>query len=236
MEKNNGHKFKIILVNSITLLRLIGFFMLPFIYFHYDAGVCSIVTLCLFLTDFIDGFLARKLHASTLIGAFLDALCDKLLNIMSIVLIGITYDSMLFPLIVEISILYTSYATYRYGGNVKTIPIGKVKTFVLNVCVIVCFIFMAINKLNTSNKIILYLIHHTEGFINFFSSVTSVFCLITLLFYIKKYRETREDKNAIKIMKTKKKFKSKEELKKIAFDTKYYLKHKDESIMAQIYV
>ena len=95
---------------------------------------------------------------------------------------------------------------------------------------------MAINKLNTSNKIILYLIHHTEGFINFFSSVTSVFCLITLLFYIKKYRETREDKNAIKIMKTKKKFKSKEELKKIAFDTKYYLKHKDESIMAQIYV
>ncbi len=236
MQKNKCQKFKIILVNSITLLRLIGFFVLPIIYFHYDAGVCAIVTLCLFLTDFIDGFLARKLKASTLIGAFLDALCDKLLNIMSIVLIGITYENMLFPLIIEVAILYTSYETYRYGGNVKSLTIGKIKTFILNVCVIVCFVFLAINKLNTNNTIILYIINHTEVFINFFSSITSIFCLITLILYIKKYEETREDRNAIKIVKTKKKFKSKEELKKIAFDTQYYLKHKDESIMAQLYI
>ena len=127
MKKNKMQMLKIILVNSITLIRFIGFFTLPFIYFYYDAGICAIVTLCLFLTDFIDGFLARRLHASTLLGAFLDALCDKLLNIMSIILIGITYESMLFPLIIEASILYTSYETFRYGGNIKTYYYRNIK-------------------------------------------------------------------------------------------------------------
>ena len=39
-----------------------------------------------FLTDFIDGFLARKLHVQSFFGSLLDALSDKAFGIVCLVL------------------------------------------------------------------------------------------------------------------------------------------------------
>ena len=60
---------EIVFVNLITLTRLIGAIALPFIYCFKGAGNCALITLILFATDAIDGFLARTLHCSTFFGS-----------------------------------------------------------------------------------------------------------------------------------------------------------------------
>jgi len=63
----------------ITLSRL--FFIYPIYKAILLKGWMSAVlyTVCAGITDFIDGFIARKLQQTTILGAFLDALVDKVL-------------------------------------------------------------------------------------------------------------------------------------------------------------
>ena len=103
MKKEVPRKLKLIFVNTITLIRLIGALLLPFIYHKYGASIVSLSIIIIFLTDAIDGFLARKLNVSTFFGSMLDGLSDKLLNVISFVILGLEYDIMLTPLILEIS-------------------------------------------------------------------------------------------------------------------------------------
>ena len=109
---------ELVFVNLITTTRLLGAFALPFIYVYHGPSVCALITIILFLTDAIDGFLARRLKISTFLGSMLDAFSDKLLNGISFIILGIEYNIMFAPLILELSILYTNYSTYRFGGNV----------------------------------------------------------------------------------------------------------------------
>ncbi len=95
---------ELIVINSITALRLIGSFMLPFLYNKYGASFTSIIIIILFLTDLIDGFLARKLNCSTFFGSIMDAFCDKLLYFSAYIILGLICNCMFAPLIIEIAI------------------------------------------------------------------------------------------------------------------------------------
>ena len=65
--------------NFITLIRMaiIPFFVLAVIEHEFRLAVWTFVVAG--LTDTLDGFLARYLHARSLIGAYLDPIADKLL-------------------------------------------------------------------------------------------------------------------------------------------------------------
>ena len=76
--------------NVLTLLRIgiipvfIIIFFLPFVWAHYLAALLFALA-C--LTDWLDGFLARKLEQSSSFGAFFDPVADKLLVSASLLLL-----------------------------------------------------------------------------------------------------------------------------------------------------
>ncbi len=236
MRKDTIKKIELVIVNSITITRLLGAFALPFIYYYYGSSTFAFWTIILFLSDFIDGFLARTFKISTFFGCAMDALSDKLLNASAFILLSIQNRSLFLPLIIEIAIMYTVYSTYRYGGNIKSTKIGKIKTVVLDICIILCFIILSLPKYNISNKIFDYLILNTTNFINILSSIITIACIIALLDYIKLNSISRKNPLANEIKNTKKTKKEFSILIKDAFNTEYYSKHKNESILRQFYV
>ena len=226
---------ELVLVNAITLCRLFGALFLPIAYHLYGINFIALVTIFLFITDAIDGFLARRLKISTFFGCSMDALSDKVLNATLFILLGIEYRYMIPPLIIEILILYISYLTYKNGGNVKSTKTGKIKTIILDVCVILSLILLSIPKLNIDGKVTKYIISNTDFYIIILSSIITISCLIALLDYIKRYKNARFNPKYIKVKKRKKTGKSFKEIITRSFDIEYYSKHKDESIMDQLY-
>lgn len=79
------------LPNSITLSRLL---MIPLIIFFYLADfipfgrlVAAILFLVACLTDFLDGYVARKYNKVTTLGKFFDSIADKVLVMTGLILI-----------------------------------------------------------------------------------------------------------------------------------------------------
>ena len=68
---------ELVIVNLITLTRLVGALLLPLIYIKYGPSICAIWTIVLFATDAIDGFLARTLKISTFFGSAMDGISDS---------------------------------------------------------------------------------------------------------------------------------------------------------------
>lgn len=76
--------------NLLTILRVllipvfIGLFYLPFSWSYWAAsGVFALAS----ATDWLDGYLARRLGQSTPFGAFLDPVADKLMVAVALVLL-----------------------------------------------------------------------------------------------------------------------------------------------------
>jgi CDP-diacylglycerol--glycerol-3-phosphate 3-phosphatidyltransferase len=78
------------LPNKLTILRII---MIPFFIaaFYLPESYAWVVTSLLFLvayaTDYVDGWLARKLDQITVFGKFMDPIADKLLTISALVML-----------------------------------------------------------------------------------------------------------------------------------------------------
>jgi CDP-diacylglycerol--glycerol-3-phosphate 3-phosphatidyltransferase len=78
------------LPNILTLLRigLIPFFVL---FFYLDIANANLITAVVFalaaFTDWLDGYLARKMEVTSALGAFLDPVADKLMVAAALILI-----------------------------------------------------------------------------------------------------------------------------------------------------
>lgn len=218
------------------MIRLIGAFILPFIYFKHGVNYASIYIIILFLSDAIDGFLARLLNASTFFGSSLDALSDKLLNAVSFIILGIEYNILLAPLAIEVAIMYTSYSTYRYGGNVKSSVTGKIKTIVLDIAVIFIFLLLSLTNFNITYSFLLKIMDYTNIIIYVLSFIIIMAGLIALVNYIGINKEARLNPNCMNIKYKNKKRKIFKQIIKEFFDIDYYKKYKNESIMKQLYI
>lgn len=135
-------KNKKIVIGMLTFARIIG---IPFIGMFSGVGKFIFVNF-LFITDYLDGYLARKYEVSTKTGALLDLIADKLL--VSFLLITAYFQGDLSLLLVvliigrEVLSMVLRYVhNARGGGLIPASIYGKFKTALQ----FVAFDFMLLN-------------------------------------------------------------------------------------------
>ena len=136
----NNNMLSINIPNLLTLLRIL---LIPvFIVCYYLPNTLGyVITTGIFtfacLTDWLDGYLARKLHQESRFGAFLDPVADKLIVVVALVLLVQSYGTALLsiPAVIiisreiVISALREIMAKYGSSKYVAVAYVGKVKTF-----------------------------------------------------------------------------------------------------------
>jgi CDP-diacylglycerol--glycerol-3-phosphate 3-phosphatidyltransferase/cardiolipin synthase len=127
------------LPNNLTLVRivlipvLVLVFLLPF---EWARILCALIFIVAAITDWLDGYLARKLDQSTRFGEFLDPVADKLIVVTALVLLVYADQRflVLLPALViigreiAISALREWMAQLGEQGKVKVNSYGKLKT------------------------------------------------------------------------------------------------------------
>jgi len=126
--------------NVLTAFRIV--LTLPFLYL-VKQGLFSLALLVFFtasLTDFLDGFVARRFNQQSALGRFLDPLADKLLTTATYIVMAIPHPGfpsipvwLAFSVVIrDVVILIGSLLIYlitRFKGFTPTL-LGKVNTFV----------------------------------------------------------------------------------------------------------
>lgn len=138
--KKFGSKKDVLIVNSITALRFLGSFLVIPI-FKFIGGMSAAIFSAIFLlTDFIDGFLARRLNSSTFFGALFDGITDKMFGIISfLLLMAINPIAFSLPLLLEFGIILAQNKKFNNDKNIKSNIIGKIKTWVLGFSIVGAF-------------------------------------------------------------------------------------------------
>lgn len=119
------------IVNAITYSRIIG---IPFLFLIRENSILLfIIASLMFITDFFDGFLARKWNVTSTRGAILDLIADKFLVIVLLVYGVIFYEVniILCILIVfrEIYSMVIRFNTMKKGNDlISASLVGKTKT------------------------------------------------------------------------------------------------------------
>lgn len=144
----------LLMPNLLSLLRIV---LVPlFLYFIFIPTVqhrmwALLVFIVAAITDFFDGWLARKLHQESEMGKFLDPLADKFLVIAA--LIAFLFLDPLIPLwmiviIIARDILITlmRYLAIKKGASLRTSSFGKVKTAFQMISIIVIIMVFVFRK------------------------------------------------------------------------------------------
>lgn len=136
------------LANAVTISRIA---MIPVVMLLYSAAfpghlwwAAAVFTIASF-TDWLDGYLARRMNQTSEFGAFLDPVADKLLVSLVLVLLVQSYDSIWFvvpvALIIGREILISALREWMANRGkrevVKVAFAGKLKTTVQMIAIII---------------------------------------------------------------------------------------------------
>ena len=234
-------KLKLLIINFLTLIRIIGVILIIPIYHRFGGYYVGILTFICYLTDSLDGILARKWHASTFFGALFDGTADKLFTIMNFVVLYLITPYALISIILELLIILTQFIKFKKKLNLKSNIIGKCKVWFLAICVVLTFFLSDIshmpllsveikNNLMSFNPSILYLILLSPAII------MEIFTLISYILEIiapKKIKRLNVKHNEMIVPELKNKTKW-ERFKYIWLNPEFYDKHKNDSNLRKI--
>jgi CDP-diacylglycerol--glycerol-3-phosphate 3-phosphatidyltransferase len=140
------------LANQLTILRVlliplfVAIFYLPFIWcYPLSAAIFALAA----LTDWLDGYIARKYNQTTAFGAFLDPVADKLMVVVALVLLVEVHASAWFAIPatviicreIVVSALREWMAELGKRASVAVSYIGKFKTTAQMASIIVLLFF-----------------------------------------------------------------------------------------------
>ena len=153
--------------NLLTLSRgLAPIVIIPAILFNKLYFVIILLNIFV-LIDFLDGKIARKYNLVSEFGVKLDAVCDKIFAISLIIPAIINHGIFIFNFVMEIAISYTNLLSYTKGNNPRSTIIGKIKTALLSLTLILAYI-------PNMNNLVIFI----------FSLITIICQVITLIKYI----------------------------------------------------
>ncbi len=231
----NKKKFNFLITNFVTLLRVIGIFALIPVYKIYGGFTTFMLSASCFLTDCIDGLMARELKSSTFFGSLFDALSDKAFLVINMILLMKISPLAIIPIIFELGIAYVQSVKYNKGMNIKSNMLGKVKMWVAGIVISLSYLLVDktfLNYLGTSLAIKMNELNEIKLFsVLFIPLVLSE--ILTLGSYVKEYSDENK-KMTPEFIKTKEEEEKKVEeeisnvsFKKIMFEHEYYEKYKD---------
>lgn len=151
------------LPNKLTVCRValvpifVAFFLINSIPYNYMLALVVFVVAS--ITDFFDGYIARKNNLVTDFGKFLDPLADKVLVISAMLcFIDVGFCSSV-PVIIVITreFMVTSLrliSASQNGNVISASMVGKVKTVVQMVVVILILLLCAINELGFAINVV----------------------------------------------------------------------------------
>lgn len=123
--------------NRLTLGRILVIPLILVLYpldFRFTDGICVILFMAAAITDYLDGYLARKHNEVSVLGALLDPVADKML--MATALVVLAHAKQLPPLIAGVllcrDVLVSGLRMVALEQNFKleVNQFGKIKTFV----------------------------------------------------------------------------------------------------------
>ncbi|MDO8909824.1 MAG: CDP-diacylglycerol--glycerol-3-phosphate 3-phosphatidyltransferase [Pseudohongiella sp.] len=143
------------IANLVTMSRVL---LVPVIVLVYYSSLPAshLIAAALFtvasISDWLDGYLARKLNQTSDFGAFLDPVADKLLVVMALVLLTANYPSPWFviptAIIIAREVFVSALREWMASRNLRDMVavgyIGKVKTTVQMIAIIVLLAYSAI--------------------------------------------------------------------------------------------
>ncbi len=177
------------LPNLVTLLRIllipliVGIFYFPDEWLSFEARNIAATGVFIFaaITDWLDGYLARKLNQMSAFGAFFDPVADKLVVVGAlIVLLHLNRVDMVVALIIigreiAISALREWMATVGQAKSVAVASIGKLKTVLQMV---------AIPLLLYSDELFGIVDSHALGTILIY--VAALLTVVSMLYYLRR--------------------------------------------------
>ncbi len=173
------------LPNLLTLSRILA---IPLILYFGIKGqfVWLIIWGSLIaLTDYLDGKLARKWHATSKLGAKLDAVGDKCFAFSLLAILIYYTHSFFYVLVLEgLIALFNIYVFLKYNV-VQSLIVGKIKTWIIFSTILIGFLNLLIdNKLP----------------ISLFVFIAVLFQIVSLIQYIHAYVLLKKQKNSEKLL------------------------------------
>lgn len=223
-------KTKKLIVNGLTVSRIIGACFLPLVFDVDKIFLLIVFLIALFVTDFLDGKLSRYWKVKTIGGRLLDPLGDKMLALSCIFVLFREYHYLIALLVLEFGIIILNAIRTIRGEVVQVSFIGKVKTWLLSIALILA----AVNLLNPSliNDIFGAIGMKTESLyisrdLVFSATMSAIGAeVVTLVCYLKESFDKKERKNTVKT-----EFKSFKEIFKRLFDEEMFEEDSDRPLI-----
>ena len=140
------------LANQLTLFRILlipVFVIIFYLPYSWSYPLTALIFALAAITDWLDGYVARKYNQSTALGAFLDPVADKLMVVVALVLLTSVHPSAWFAIPaaiivgreIIISALREWMAEVGHSASVAVSYIGKIKTTLQMLSIIVLLAF-----------------------------------------------------------------------------------------------
>ena len=182
------------LATKLTLLRVIAipFFMLTFLWKSPSEGlandwgkiIATVIFIVAAITDYYDGYLARKYKQVTTFGKFMDPIADKLLVSTALIVLA-EYRSLSFTSSwVAVVIIAREFAVTglrlicaEKGKVIDASKAGKIKTASQLTAIITCLVFISARVYLTSNN----LVQAHKTFIQFYGITIQILMAIAVI-------------------------------------------------------